>query len=49
MDEKSDRLELWRRLEQTRRLIAFLAIDDAAHERLQKLAQKLEEQLRLSE
>jgi hypothetical protein len=47
MDDKTDRLELQRRLETTRRLIAELAIDDAARERLQKLAQELEEQLRL--
>ena len=47
MDDKTDRLELQRRLETTRRLIAVLAIDDAAQERLQKLAQELEEQLRL--
>jgi hypothetical protein len=49
MDEKSDRRELRRRLEQTRRAIALLPINDVAHERLQKLAQELEEQLRLSE
>jgi len=40
MVETSDRRELQRRLEQIRRLTALLAIDDAAHERLQKLAQE---------
>jgi hypothetical protein len=49
MDEKSDRPELQRRLETTRRLIALLPINDIAHERLQNLARELEEQLRLSE
>jgi hypothetical protein len=49
MDQKGDRLELQRRLEQTRRLGALLPINDVAHERLQKLALELEQQLRLSE
>jgi hypothetical protein len=48
MIEKSDRKELERRLEQTKR-IAALPIDDLTKQRLQKLVQDLEEQLRRSE
>jgi hypothetical protein len=49
MVQKSDRRELQRRLEQIRRLSAWLPTNDVAHERLQRLALELEEQLRLSE
>jgi hypothetical protein len=49
MIEKSDRTELERRLEQAKRIAASLPIDDVTNERLQKLAQDLEEQLRKSE
>jgi hypothetical protein len=49
MDEKRDRLELRRRLDQARWAIAILPIADVAQERLQSLAHELEEQLRLSE
>ena len=48
MDESNDRKELERRLEQARR-IADLALDPLTKERLQRLVQELEEQLRLSE
>jgi TATA-binding protein-associated factor Taf7 len=47
MTESSDRKELEKRLEQARR-IADLALDPLTKERLQRLAQELEEQLRLS-
>jgi hypothetical protein len=46
MDEKSDREELRRRLEQAKRIAALLPTDDVFNERLQKLVQELEEQLR---
>jgi hypothetical protein len=49
MDEKSDREELERRLEQAKRIAAILPINDVTHEHLQKLVQELEEQLRKSE
>ena len=48
MDEKSDRKELQRRLEQAKRMAAF-ASDTVTNERLQKLVQELEGQLRKSE
>ena len=48
MDEKSDRDELQRRMGQAKRLAAFLS-DPVTMERLQKLVQQLEEQLRKSE
>jgi hypothetical protein len=48
MAESSDREELKRRLEQARR-IADLALDPLTKERLQRLVQELEEQLRLSD
>lgn len=48
MDEKADRQNLQRRLEQTLRLAA-LASDDLTRERLTELAREIEEQLRLSE
>jgi hypothetical protein len=48
MDDKSDRRELERRLEQAKRMAAF-AGDTVTNERLQKLVQDLEEQLRKSE
>jgi hypothetical protein len=47
MAESSDREELKRRLEQARR-IAGLAPDPLTKERLTRLVQELEEQLRLS-
>ena len=47
MDEKSDRKELERRLEQAKRAAA-LGNDPITAERLQKLVKELEEQLRLS-
>jgi hypothetical protein len=48
MDEKSDREELQRRLGQATRLAAVPS-DPVTIERLQKLVQDLEEQLRKSE
>ena len=48
MDDKSDRKELERRLEQAKRMAAFPS-DAVTNERLQKLVQQLEEQLRKSE
>src|SRR3977135_4465734 len=48
MNEKSDRKELERRLEQAKRAAA-LGHDPVTAERLQKLIKELEEQLRLSE
>ena len=48
MDEKSDRAELQRRLDQAKRMVA-LRIDAITTERLQKLVRELEEQLRKSE
>jgi hypothetical protein len=48
MVEKSDRKELERRLEQAKRMAAFPS-DPITAERLQKLVQELEEQLRKSE
>jgi hypothetical protein len=48
MIEKSDRKELERRLEQAKRMAA-LSSDTVTSERLQKLVQELEEQLRKSE
>jgi hypothetical protein len=48
MAESSDRKELMRRLEQARR-IADSALDPLSKERLTRLVQELEEQLRLSE
>ena len=48
MDDKSDRKELERRLEQAKRMAAF-ANDTVTNGRLQKLVQDLEEQLRKSE
>lgn len=48
MAESNDRKELERRLEQAKR-IADLALDPLTKERLQRLVQELEEQLRLSE
>jgi hypothetical protein len=47
MAESNDRTELIRRLEQARP-IADLALDPLTKERLQRLVQELEEQLRLS-
>jgi hypothetical protein len=47
MAESSDRKELERRLEQARR-IADLVLDPLTKERLQRLVQELDEQLRLS-
>jgi hypothetical protein len=48
MDDKSGRKELERRLEQAKRMAAF-AGDTVTNERLQKLVQDLEQQLRKSE
>ncbi len=48
MDEKSDRKELERRLEQAKRAAA-LGNDPVTDECLRKLVQELEEQLRESE
>ena len=48
MAESNDRDELQRRLEQAKR-VADLALDPLTNERLQRLVQELEEQLRLSE
>ena len=48
MDDKSDRKELERRLEQAKRMAAFPS-DAVTNERLQKLVQDLEEQFRKSE
>jgi len=48
MAESSDRKELKKRLEQARR-IADLALDPLTKERLARLVQELEEQLRLAE
>jgi hypothetical protein len=48
MDEKRDRKELERRLEQAKRAAA-LGNDSVTNERLRKLVQELEEQLRESE
>ena len=48
MDEKSDRQELERRLDQAKRLAAMPA-DPVTNERLQKLVQELQEQLRKPE
>jgi len=48
MDDKSDRKELERRLEQAKRMAAFPS-DTVTNGRLQKLVQDLEEQLRKSE
>jgi hypothetical protein len=48
MDEKSDREELQRRLGQAKRMATFRS-DPVTIERLQKLVQQLEEQLRKSE
>ena len=48
MAESSDRKELKKRLEQARR-IADLALDPLTRERLARLVQELEEQLRLAE
>ena len=48
MSQDSDRKELERRLDQARR-VADLALDPLTKERLQRLVQELEEQLRLSE
>ena len=45
MDDKSGRKELERRLEQAKRMAAFSG-DTVTNERLQKLVQDLEEQLR---
>jgi hypothetical protein len=47
MAESSDRKELERRLEQARR-ISEQALDPLTKDRLQRLVQELEEQLRLS-
>ncbi|SHG54457.1 hypothetical protein [Bradyrhizobium erythrophlei] len=47
MDEKSDREELQRRLGQAKRMAAVPS-DPVTMERLQKLVQQLEEQLRKS-
>jgi hypothetical protein len=49
MIEKSDRKELERRLEQAKRIAAVVPSEDVMKERLQKLVQELEEQLRKSE
>jgi hypothetical protein len=48
MAESNDRKELERRLEQAKR-IANVALDPLTNERLQRLVQELEEQLRLSQ
>jgi hypothetical protein len=48
VDEKRDRKELERRLEQAKRMAAMPA-DPVTNERLRKLVQELEEQLRESE
>ena len=48
MDEKSDRDELQRRMGQAKRMAAVPS-DPVTMERLQKLVQQLEEQLRKSE
>jgi hypothetical protein len=48
MNEKSDRAELQRRLDQAKRMATFSG-DPVTSERLQKLVQELEEQLRKSE
>jgi hypothetical protein len=48
VDEKRDRKELERRLEQAKRMAAMPA-DPLTNERLRKLVQELEEQLRESE
>jgi hypothetical protein len=48
MDEKSEREELQRRLGQAKRLAAVPS-DPVTMERLEKLVQRLEEQLRKSE
>src|SRR4051812_20099526 len=48
MAESNDRKELKKRLEQARR-IAALALDPLTRERLARLVQELEEQLRLAE
>jgi len=48
MTESSDRKELKKRLEQAKR-ISDLALDPLTKERLTRLVQELEEQLRLSE
>jgi hypothetical protein len=48
MAESGDRKELKKRLEQARR-IADLALDPLTRERLARLMQELEEQLRLAE
>ena len=48
MDDKSDRKELERRLEQAKRMAAFSG-DTVTNERLQELVQDLEQQLRKSE
>jgi GAF domain-containing protein len=48
VDEKRDRKELERRLEQAKRMAA-MAADAVTNERLRKLVQELEEQLRESE
>lgn len=48
MDEKSDRKELQRRLQQAKRMIT-LSPDVVTRERLQKLVEELEEQLQASE
>ena len=48
MDEKSDRKELERRLEQAKRMAAEVT-DSVSQHRLQKLVRELEEQLRMSE
>ena len=48
MDEKSDQEELQRRLGQAKRMAAVPS-DPVTMERLQKLVQQLEEQLRKSE
>jgi hypothetical protein len=48
VDEKRDRKELERRLEQAKRMGA-MAADPVTNERLRKLVQELEEQLRESE
>ena len=45
---ESDRKELQRRLEQAKRMAAFVG-DTVTNKRLLKLVQELEEQLRLSE
>jgi hypothetical protein len=48
MDDKSNRKELERRLEQAKRMAGFSS-DTVTNERLQKLVQELKEQLRKSE